>query len=98
MLNIAKRHFRENNRKLLIRFVTSRKAQYAYYQWQIMEIQASSFATSDNDSFPSEFVEYSTDIAVLIVAFLIRMSVQAGQEAPVSFNTRFSVKGGLNSE
>ena len=63
-----------------------------------MEIQASSFATSDNDSFPSEFVEYSTDIAVLIVAFLIRMSVQAGQEAPVSFNTRFSVKGGLNSE
>ena len=98
MLNIAKRHFRENNRKLLIRFVTSRKAQYAYYQWQIMEIQASSFTTFDNDSFPSVFVEYSTDIAVLIAAFLIRMSVQAGQEAPVSFNTRFSVKGGLNSE
>ena len=98
MLNIAKRHFRENNRKLLIRFVTSRKTQYAYYQWQLMEIQASSFATPDNDSFPSAFVEYSTDIAVLIAAFLIRMSVQAGQEAPVSFNTRFSVKGGLNSE
>ena len=92
------KNFRENNRKLLIRFVTSRKAQYAYYQWQIMEIQASSFATSDNDSFPSAFVEYSTDIAVSIAAFLIRMSVQAGQEAPVSFNTRFSVKGGLNSE
>ena len=98
MLNIAKRHFRENNRKLLIRFVTSRKAQYAYYQWQLMEIQASSFATSDNDSFPSAFVECSTDIAVLIVAFLIRISVQAGQEAPVSFYTRFSVTGGLNSE
>ena len=63
-----------------------------------MEIQASSFATSDNDSFPSTFVEYSTDIAVLIVAFLIRMSVQAGQGAPVSFNTRFSMKGGSNSE
>ena len=63
-----------------------------------MEIQASSFATSDNDSFPSAFVEYSTDIAVLIATSLIRMSVQAGQEAPVSFNTRFSVKGGLNSE
>ena len=63
-----------------------------------MEIQASSFAISDNDSFPSAFVEYSTDIAVLIAAFLICMSVQASQEAPVSFNTRFSVKGGLNSE
>ena len=95
---MQKRHFRKNNRKLLIPFVTSRKAQYAYYQWQLMEIQASSFATSDNDSFPSAFVEYSTDIAVLIAAFLIRMSVQAGQEAPVSFNTRFSMKGGLNSE
>ena len=103
MLNIVKRHFRENNRKLFICLVTSWKAQYAYYQWQIMEMQASSFATSDNDSFPSAFVEYSTDIAVLIAAvliapFLIRMSVQAGQKAPVSFNTRFSVKGGLNSE
>ena len=75
MLNIAKHHFRENNCKLLIRFMTSRKAQYAYYQWQLMEIQASSFATSDNDSFPSAFVEYSTDIAVLIVAFLICMLV-----------------------
>ena len=97
MLNIAKCHFRENNRKLLIRFVTSQKAQYAYYQWQLIEIQANSFATSDNDSFSSAFVEYSTDIAVLIAAFLIPMSVQAGQEAPVSFNTRFNVKGGLNS-
>ena len=63
-----------------------------------MEIQASSFTTSDNDSFPSAFVEYSKDIAVLIATFLIRTSVQAGQEAPVPFNTRFSVKGGLNSE
>ena len=52
-----------------------------------MKIQASSFATFDNDSFPSAFVEYSTD-----------MSVQAGQEAPVSFNMRFSIKGGSNSE
>ena len=42
--------------------MTSRKVQYVYYQWQIMEIQASSFATSDNDSFPSAFVEYSTDM------------------------------------
>ena len=63
-----------------------------------MKIQASSFATSDYDSFPSVFVEYSTDIAVLIAAFLMRMLVQAGQRAPVSLNTRFSVKGGLNSE
>ena len=67
-----------------------------------MEIQASSFTTSDNDSFPSAFVQSSTNIAVLIAAFLIRMSVQAGQGAPISFNTRFSVKGevkgGLNSE
>ena len=74
------------------------KAQYTYHQWQIMEIQTSSFATSDNASFPSGFVEYSTDIAVLFAAFLILMPVQASQGASVSFNTRFSVKGGLNSE
>ena len=43
---------------------------------------ASSCATSDNDLFLSEVVGYSTDIAVLITAFLIRMSVLAGQEAP----------------
>ena len=65
---------------------------------EIFYAYGSSFVTSDNNSFPSGFVEYSTDIAVLIAAFLIRISVQAGQEAPVSFNTRFSVKGGLNSE
>ena len=63
-----------------------------------MEIQASSFATSDNDSLPSAFVEYSTDIAVMITAFLIHMSVLAGQGSPVSFSTRFSVKRGLNSD
>ena len=43
---------------------------------------ASSCATSDNDLFPSEVVGYFTDIAGLITAFLIRMSVLAGQEAP----------------
>ena len=60
-----------------------------------MEIQASSFATFDNNS---TFVEYSTDIAVMITAFLINMSILAGQGAPVSFSTRFSIKRGLNSE
>ena len=35
-----------------MRFVTPPKAQYAYYQWQIMEIQqVRSLATSDNDLF-----------------------------------------------
>ena len=63
-----------------------------------MEIQGSSFATSDNDSFPSEFVEYSTDIAVMIMAFLTHMLVLAGQGPLVSFSTRFSVKRGLNSD
>ena len=91
MLNIAKRHFRENNHKLLIRFVTSWKAQYAYYQWQLMEIQASSFATSDNDSFPSAFVEYSTDIAVLIAAFLISMLVQAANRTATYIHTYMAI-------
>ena len=63
-----------------------------------MEIQGSSFATSDNDLLPSAFVEYSTDIAVMIMVFLIHMSVLAGQGPPVSFSTRFSVKRGLNSD
>ena len=40
---------------------------------------ASSFATSDNDLFFSAFVDYSTDIAVLIMTFLIHTSVLAGQ-------------------
>ena len=79
--NMTKRHFRKNNRKCLILSVTSRKAQYAYYQWQIMEIQQV-VALRLNDLFLSEVVGYSTDIAVLITAFLIRMSVLAGQEAP----------------
>ena len=46
------------------------------------ENSASSCATSDNDLFLSEVVGYSTNIAVLITAFLIRMSVLTGQEAP----------------
>ena len=64
-----------------------------------MEIQQiASFATSDNDLFLSEFVDYSTDIAVLIMAFLIHMSVLTGQGAPVPFSTKFSMNRGLNSE
>ena len=50
---------------------------------------ASSFATSDNNLFFSEFVDYSTGIAVLFTAFLIHMSVLAGQGAPVPFSTKF---------
>ena len=57
---------------------------------------ASSFATSDNDLFFSAFVDYSTDIAVLI--FLIHTSVLAGQGGPISFNTKFSMNRGLHSE
>lgn len=63
-----------------------------------MEIQGSSFTTSDNDSLPSAFVKYSADIAVTIMAFLTHMLVLAGQGSPVSFSMRFSVKRGLNSE
>ena len=59
---------------------------------------ASSFATSDNDLFLTGFVDYSTDIAVLITAFLIHMSVLAGEGAPISFNTKFSMNRDLNSE
>ena len=59
---------------------------------------ASSFITSDNDLFLSTFVDYSRDIAVLITAFLIHMSILAGQGAPVSFSTKFSINRGLNSE
>ena len=59
---------------------------------------ASNFDASDNDLFLSTFVDYSTDIAVLIMAFLIHMSVLAGQGAPVPFSTKFSMNRGLNSE
>ena len=59
---------------------------------------ASSFTVSDNDLFLSKFVDYSTDIAMLITAFLMRMSVLAGQAAPVSFSMNFSINRGLNSE
>ena len=94
MLNIAKRHFRENNSKLLIRFVTSPKAQYVYYQWQIMEIQQVVLL----DLFLYAFVGNSTGIAVMITTFLIHISVLAGQGTPVSFSTKFSMNRGLNSE
>ena len=53
---------------------------------------------SDNDLFLSDFVDYSTDIAVLIMAFLIHMWVLAGQGAPVSFSMKFSMNRGLNCE
>ena len=61
--------------------MTSRKAQYVL---SIVDNgnSASSCTTSDNDLFLSEIVGYSTDIAMLITAFLICMSVLAGQEAP----------------
>ena len=49
-----------------------------------MEIQGISFATSDNNSSPSTFVEYSTVITVTITAFLAHMSVLAGQGSPVA--------------
>ena len=59
---------------------------------------ASSFATSDNDLFLSTFVDYFTDIAMLITTFLIHMSVLAGQGAPIPFSMKFSMNRGLNSE
>ena len=59
---------------------------------------ASIFNASDNDLFLSAFVDYSTDTAVLITAFLIHMSVLAGQGAPLPFSTKFSMNRGLNSE
>ena len=59
---------------------------------------ASSFAASDNDLFLSKFVDYSTDIVVLITAFLICMSVLAGQGGPVSFRMKFSMNRSLISE
>ena len=98
MLNIAKCHFCENNRKLLMRFVTSPKAQYVYYQWQIMEIQQVVSLHLDKGLFLCAFVGNSTDIAVMITTFLIHMSVLAGQGAPVSFSMKFSMNRGLNSE
>ena len=59
---------------------------------------ASNFATSDNDLFLSAFVDYSTDIAVSITAFLIHMSVLAGQGAPVRLARSLGMNRGLNSE
>ena len=54
----------------------------------------SSFATSDNDLFLSAFVDYFTDIAVFITAFLIYMSIPDGEGTPVPF----SMNRGMNSE
>ena len=59
---------------------------------------ASSCTSSDNDLFLFEVVGYSTDITVLITAFLICMSVLAGQEAPILFSPKFSMNRDLNSE
>ena len=59
---------------------------------------ASSFATSDKDLFLYAFVGNSTGIAVLITTFLMHMLVLAGQGAPLSFSTKFSMNRGLNSE
>ena len=59
---------------------------------------ASSFATSDKDVFLYTFVGNSTGIAVMITTFLIHMSFLAGQGAPISFSTKFSMNRGLNNE
>ena len=59
---------------------------------------ASSFATSDKDLFLYTFVGNSTGIAVMTTTFLIHMSILAGQGAPISFSTKFSINRGLNSE
>ena len=59
---------------------------------------ASSFATSDNEFFFSDVVDYSTGIAVLITAFLIHMSVLAGQGSPVPFCTKFSMNRTVNRQ
>ena len=58
----------------------------------------SSFTTSDDDLFLSTSVDYSTDVAVMVTAFLMHMSILVGEGAPVSFSIRFSMKRGLNSE
>ena len=54
---------------------------------------ASSFTTSDNDLLLSTFVEYSTDITVMIKSFLIHnMLVLAGQGALVLFSPEQSLE------
>ena len=52
---------------------------------------ASSFTTPDKGLFLCTFVGNSTSIAVMIMTFLVHMSVLAGQGAPVSFSTKFSL-------
>ena len=62
---------------------------------------ANSFAASGNDLFSLHnpaLVDYSNYITVFIMTFLIRMSVLAGQGAPESFSTKFSMNTGLNTE
>ena len=59
--------------------MTSRKAQYAYYQWWIMEIQqVVSVHLITIYSSPHLWIDI---IAVMITAFLIHMSVLAEQGA-----------------
>ena len=72
--NMTKRHFQKNNRKCLILSV----GPVCILSMADNGNSASSCVTSDNGLFLSEVVGYSTDIAVLITAFLIRMSVLAG--------------------
>ena len=70
-----------------------------HYQWYVDNgDSASRFTTSDDDLFLSSFVDYSTDITALITEFLICMPVLAGQGAPISFSTKFSMNRGLNTE
>ena len=73
--NMTKRHFRKNNRKCLILSVDVTEGPVRVLSMADNGNSASSFATSDNDLFLSEVVGYSTDIAVLITAFLIRSHV-----------------------
>ena len=54
------RHIRENNRKSLIQYVTSRKALVRVLSMAESE-ESSCYAESDSDSFLSGSVNYSTD-------------------------------------
>ena len=87
--NMTKCHFQKNNCKCCVDPFCD-----------VMEgpVSVSSYAASDIDLFLSTFVHYSTDIVVIINAFLIHMSVFAGQGTSVSFNPKFSMNRGLNSE
>ena len=91
--NMTKCHFRKDSQKCLIL-----SGPVHVLSMADNGNSASSCATCDNDFFLSEVVGYSTGIAVLIMAFLIRMSVLAGQEAPILFSPKFSMNRDLNSE